>query len=444
MQTLSRRTFVLHPVESLTQSIQIEQLSKRYQLGLTHSGSIRDLANRFARRLIGKQAPESAEASVHDPDQVEDGEFWALRDINFSVNEGEVVGIIGKNGAGKSTLLKLLSRITYPTQGRVELLGRVASLLEVGTGFHPELTGRENVFLNGTILGMTRREISRQMDAIVDFAGIGRFLDTPVKRYSSGMTVRLGFAVAAHLDPEILIVDEVLAVGDIEFQNRCIGKMQSVAESGKTVLFVSHNLASIRALTTRTIVLSGGRMIFDGSTAEGLACYIDENMVSDTSRQSIADAKRTLSGLDQKLRFIGLNLQGLDEQNTLTGDGSFELSMRVQSNGDCEKFMVGMTVYAQDKTPLGSTFSDTLTAPKNGESQSYQLKALFPLAPGRYHCGISITNARSAARELHDSLDNVIPFEVSTASMMDNRQSGQWSAAWGFYQLDPLRETAKP
>jgi ABC-type polysaccharide/polyol phosphate transport system ATPase subunit len=200
-------------------------------------------------------------------------EFWALRDVSFEVNRGEVVGIIGRNGAGKSTLLKILSRITEPTTGRVELRGRVASLLEVGTGFHPELTGRENIFLNGAILGMTRAEVRRQFDAIVAFADVEQFLDTPVKRYSSGMYVRLAFAVAAHLEPEILLVDEVLAVGDAEFQKKCLGKMGEVARGGRTVLFVSHNLQHIRHYCERVLLLESGRCAFDGPCHSGLTRY---------------------------------------------------------------------------------------------------------------------------------------------------------------------------
>ncbi len=199
--------------------------------------------------------------------------FWALRGIDFEVRQGEVVGVIGRNGAGKSTLLKILSRITEPTEGRVRVRGRVASLLEVGTGFHPELTGRENIFLNGTILGMTRREIDQKFDEIVAFAEIGKFLDTPVKRFSSGMYVRLAFSVAAHLDPEILVVDEVLAVGDAEFQKKCLGKMQDVASSGRTVLFVSHNMATIQSLTRRCLVLDRGRIACDDAPAAAVEHY---------------------------------------------------------------------------------------------------------------------------------------------------------------------------
>lgn len=206
--------------------------------------------------------------------RIADQEFWALKNVSFRVDEGEVVGLIGRNGAGKSTLLKVLARITEPTEGRVELRGRVGALLEVGTGFHPELTGRENIFLNGAILGMKRAEIVREFDRIVDFAQIGRFLDTPVKRYSSGMYVRLAFAVAAHLEPEILIVDEVLAVGDAEFQRKCLGRMDEMrAQAGRTIFLVSHNLEMIEALCTRCILLHEGRIVFDGKTVEALEKY---------------------------------------------------------------------------------------------------------------------------------------------------------------------------
>jgi lipopolysaccharide transport system ATP-binding protein len=201
-------------------------------------------------------------------------EFWALKDVSFEVQPGEVVGIIGRNGAGKSTLLKILSRITKPTKGRVEINGRVGSLLEVGTGFHSELTGRENVYLNGSILGMNKREIAKKFDEIVDFAGVDKFLDTPVKRYSSGMYVRLAFAVAAHLEPEILIVDEVLAVGDAEFQKKCLGKIGDVAKSGKTALFVSHNLQAVKLLCTHAIYLRNGKMLFEGTASQAIANYL--------------------------------------------------------------------------------------------------------------------------------------------------------------------------
>lgn len=245
-------------------AIQVENISKRYQLGGIGAGTLRETLVNGWERLRGREGSVNGDAN----------EFWALKDINFEVKQGEVVGIIGKNGAGKSTLLKVLSRITEPTTGQIMLNGRIASLLEVGTGFHPELTGRENIFLNGSILGMTRAEIKRKFDEIVDFSGVEKFLDTPVKRYSSGMYVRLAFAVAAHLDPEILVIDEVLAVGDVEFQKKCLGKMQDVAVQGKTVLFVSHNMGAVRKLCSRAILLNQGTVETDGEVANTIAAYI--------------------------------------------------------------------------------------------------------------------------------------------------------------------------
>ncbi|HEV7767390.1 MAG TPA: ABC transporter ATP-binding protein [Thermoanaerobaculia bacterium] len=241
-------------------SISVENLSKRYKIG-----SSRDYYPTLRDRLAGMFRPRE----IND-----DTELWALRDVTLDVAAGEALGLIGHNGAGKSTLLKILSRITEPTAGRAILRGRVASLLEVGTGFHPELTGRENIFLNGAILGMSRAEIRRNFDAIVEFSEVERFLDTPVKRYSSGMFVRLAFAIAAHLTPEILLVDEVLAVGDIDFQRRCLGRMNEVARSGRTVVFVSHNLSSIEALCRQTVLMSRGRAEMQGPTREVLARYL--------------------------------------------------------------------------------------------------------------------------------------------------------------------------
>ena len=239
-------------------AIRVENISKRYTIGKTSSGSLREtIAGLFSKDDSGNTE-----------------EFYALRDVSFEVKRGEAIGVIGKNGAGKSTLLKILSRITEPTTGRIEIDGRVSSLLEVGTGFHPELTGRENVFLNGTILGMSRTEVKRKFDEIVDFSGVEKFLDTPVKRYSSGMTVRLAFAVAAHLEPEILIIDEVLAVGDAEFQKKCLGKMEDVAGEGRTVLFVSHNMGAVQNLCKKCVFLKNGKVAQYGDTPSIVDTYI--------------------------------------------------------------------------------------------------------------------------------------------------------------------------
>ncbi len=257
-------------------AIQVENLGKQFRIGAKQErySTLRDtLVDGFTAplRRIGQLVrgrPVTTKASR---------EIWALKDVNFSVNQGDVLGIIGRNGAGKSTLLKILSQITEPSAGQVELHGRVGALLEVGTGFHPELSGRENVFLNGAILGMSRGEIERKFDEIVAFAEVEQFLDTPVKHYSSGMYTRLAFAVAAHLEPEILIVDEVLAVGDIEFQKKCLGKMGDVAKSGRTVLFVSHNMAAVENLCTRGMVLRQGRVTFEGSAPQAISAYLEQN-----------------------------------------------------------------------------------------------------------------------------------------------------------------------
>ena len=251
----------------------MENLSKLYLIGhqavrRDHT-ALRDVISREARNFLRKGVALFHGRQIVQGDEIE--EFWALKDVSFEVKEGEVVGIIGGNGAGKSTLLKILSRITEPTEGRVRLRGRVSSLLEVGTGFHPELTGRENIFLNGAILGMSRRDIRRKFDEIVAFAEVEQFLDTPVKRYSSGMYVRLAFAVAAHLEPEILVVDEVLAVGDAAFQRKCLGKLQGIAKGGTTVLFVSHNMGAIGTLCQRTTYLENGRASSDRCDARGPA-----------------------------------------------------------------------------------------------------------------------------------------------------------------------------
>ena len=246
--------------------------------------NFRDMLERHLRNGLRKAADVVRGRQVVQGDEVE--EFWALKDVSFAVSEGEVLGIIGRNGAGKSTLLKILSRITEPTAGRVTLRGRVASLLEVGTGFHPELSGRENIYLNGAILGMSRAEISRKFDEIVAFAEVEKFLDTPVKRYSSGMYVRLAFAVAAHLEPEILIVDEVLAVGDAEFQKKCLGKMDEAARRGRTVLFVSHNMQALRALSTRAVLLISGRIAADSAVSEVVTAYLETSRRTETARWS--------------------------------------------------------------------------------------------------------------------------------------------------------------
>jgi lipopolysaccharide transport system ATP-binding protein len=272
--------------------IEVENLSKKYRLGSIGAGTLSQDLNRWWARVRGKEDPFTVIEPCNTTSYNKD-DFWALQNISFNVSSGDALGIIGKNGAGKSTLLKILSRITTPTTGEARIDGRVASLLEVGTGFHNELTGRENIFLNGAILGMTKREIRSKLDEIIDFSGVEKHIDTPVKRYSSGMFVRLAFAVAAHLDPEILIVDEVLAVGDAEFQRKCLGKMNQVAGEGRTVLFVSHNMAAVKNLCSRGIVLGNGEIQFQGTANQAVNAYFDltaEHLKAVSEWPSVEDA----------------------------------------------------------------------------------------------------------------------------------------------------------
>ena len=262
--------------------IKVENLSKQYRLGQIGTGSIRDDFNRFWARVRGKEDPTLKIGNTNNltPNsklQTPNSNYvWALKDINFEVQQGDALGIIGKNGAGKSTLLKLLSKVTAPTTGKIKIKGRIASLLEVGTGFHPELSGRENIFLNGAIMGMTKDEIRSKFDEIVEFSGVENYIDTPVKRYSSGMYVRLAFAVAAHLEPEILVVDEVLAVGDAEFQKKCLGKMSDVAKGGRTVLFVSHNMGAVKSLCNKGIVIENGKIKLLSTANNAVEYYMND------------------------------------------------------------------------------------------------------------------------------------------------------------------------
>jgi len=271
--------------------LKIENLSKQYRLGTVGTGTISHDLNRWWHKVRGKEDPFLKVGEVNDRATKGTSDYvWALKDINFEVKKGEVLGIIGKNGAGKSTLLKILSKVTGPTTGSIKSKGRIASLLEVGTGFHPELTGRENIYLNGAILGMTKTEINAKIDEIVEFSGCERYIDTPVKRYSSGMTVRLAFSVAAHLEPDILVIDEVLAVGDAEFQKKAIGKMQDISKGdGRTVLFVSHNMAAVQNLCTRGIVLENGEVVFEGGVNSVIDTYLSKNEVINSRYKNNSD-----------------------------------------------------------------------------------------------------------------------------------------------------------
>jgi len=364
----------------MTISIEARGLSKRYRIGgVERYVALRDIiTNKLsapARRLRGEPAPEKKEKET----------FWALEDISFDIDEGEIVGIIGRNGAGKTTLLKVLTRITRPTKGYANIHGRVGSLLEVGTGFHPELTGRENVYFNGGILGMTKREIDSKFDEIVEFAETGRFIDTVVKRYSSGMQVRLAFAVAAHLDPEILLVDEVLTVGDLKFQRKCIEKMAQVAESGRTILFVSHQMNQIRRLCQRVIWIDQGRMHRDGTTARVVSEY--------ESAANALDAEgagaRQAGGPTQ---FIGWWLKEGERERSHELESSrepFTVTFLLNVDKPLASAHVGVTLRDSVDTLVWGNGEDGVALPSGVHELSFSLPSM-PLKPGHYRWQISI------------------------------------------------------
>ena len=387
--------------------ITVSGLGKRYVLKhAQRSDTLRDTLTAGARGLFRRftgQADPSSE------------EFWALRDVDFSINRGEVVGIIGRNGAGKSTLLKILSRITEPTTGRITLRGRVASLLEVGTGFHPELSGRENIYLNGAILGMTRAEIRRKFDEIVAFAEVERFLDTPVKHYSSGMYVRLAFAVAAHLEPEILIVDEVLSVGDHAFQKKCIGKMQSVAAGeGRTVLFVSHNLSAIRELCRTGVLLAAGRVASQGPIADVVSHY-----TSLVGRRSSFTQPADAPGLAARNtwfeRVAISDHQGNSIESHPAGDAAW-LAIDLFTRRELKDVQVAARISTEEGIAVFTTANtDVSRRGARLEAGRHTLRAPLPvwLAPGFYSVTVSIHEPR---RQEHASLYDVIQFEITPGS----------------------------
>lgn len=333
-------------------AIEFENISKQYALGKIGTGTLSRDLNRWWARVRGKEDPYLRIGEVNDRSKKATGDFvWALKDINFKVERGEVLGIIGKNGAGKSTLLKILSRVTSPTTGCIRARGRIASLLEVGTGFHPEMTGRENIYMNGSIMGMTKAEITRKLDEIVAFAGVEKYIDTPVKRYSSGMTVRLGFAIAAHLEPEILVVDEVLAVGDAEFQRKAIGKMQDVAKGeGRTVLFVSHNMAAVRSLCTKGLLLENGTVAYQGKTSAAIECYLKDK---ETVRRS-----RIIDNIDwmkNTLRIDCIEINGTEFATSVIHGNQKKLTVKIKGYCDEEiRYDVMLVLKSQTEIPYAT------------------------------------------------------------------------------------------
>jgi lipopolysaccharide transport system ATP-binding protein len=378
--------------------IKVDNLSKQYRLGKIGTGSFAHDVNRWWHRVRGKEDPYLKIGDANDRTKKGDSEYvWSLRDISFDIQKGAAVGVIGRNGAGKSTLLKILSRTTSPTTGSIKIKGRVASLLEVGTGFHPELTGRENIFLNGAILGMTKREIRNKFDEIVDFAGVERYIDTPVKRYSSGMYVRLAFGVAAHLEPEILIVDEVLAVGDAEFQRKALGKMKDVSEGeGRTVLFVSHNMAAIRSLCTQGIVLKNGQISHLGQIEDSLQHYSLSNSSIKGTNDFTPDESLPLEVMSLRV----LNKDGLERDRIITGDRVlFELTYR---NDTDEAIIPAIGFYDFVDNPVilcGGALKNKIFRKKGLNRIVLEIEK-FPLLAGNYYLNLELKGSGTASRHI--------------------------------------------
>ena len=353
-------------------AIEFDHVGKQYRLGLVSTGTFSDdLTRWWTMHVRHKEDPFLKIGETNDRSHKGSSNFvWALKDINFNVEQGDVVGIIGKNGAGKSTLLKLLSRVTAPSVGEIRARGRIASLLEVGTGFHPEMTGRENIYLNGAIMGMTKQEITRKLDEIVDFSGCERYIDTPVKRYSSGMTVRLGFAIAAHLEPEILVVDEVLAVGDAEFQKKAIGKMQDVSKGGgRTVLFVSHNMGSVRRLCKKGILLENGSVKFEGNINDTI-----ENYLSDQIIQSSFDG---IDG-DEKILYLKQAIVKPLMGDTFYNSLPIEIKFQIKVVKNISSLVVGFNLYSSYQYPLARADYNDIDGKTSLEPGEYDLTFIIP------------------------------------------------------------------
>jgi lipopolysaccharide transport system ATP-binding protein len=398
-------------------ALSIEKLSKQYRLGEIGTGTLSHDLNRLWSKLRGKEDPYSMVGQVNDRSSLAKSEYvWALKDIDFKVKEGEVLGIIGKNGAGKSTLLKLISRVTAPTEGFIKAKGRIASLLEVGTGMHPEMTARENIYLNGAILGMKRNEIAQKFDEIVEFAGCAMYIDTPVKRYSSGMRVRLGFAVAAFLEPEILIVDEVLAVGDAEFQKKAIGKMKEVSRGGgRTVLFVSHNMGSIRTLCTRAVVLEKGMQVFDGTPDDSINYYLTSNRVDMT--QDLMT--RTDRGGNGKLLFTEvkvLNAQGNVTQEIISGEKvRFIIRYKTQGAILSNRFLLGVTFWDKDENRVLGFSSDEMGVEFNSFDPIGEFILEIPslaIRGGLYDVKLIATEGGTKAEHILDNISNAFTLTI--------------------------------
>jgi lipopolysaccharide transport system ATP-binding protein len=390
--------------------IKVENLSKQYRLGAIGTGSLSHDLNRWWHTLRGKENPYLKIGETNDRSTKGGSEYvWSLKDLNFEIEQGDAVGIIGRNGAGKSTLLKILSRVTGPTTGSVKIKGRIASLLEVGTGFHPELSGRENIFLNGAILGMRKHEIQKKLEEIIDFSGVERYIDTPVKRYSSGMYVRLAFAVAAHLESEILIVDEVLAVGDAEFQKKCLGKMGEVNKGdGRTVLFVSHNMASVLNLCKSGIILSNGTQKFMGSINKATEIYLGDNEIEldniinlpSFTEEELLNQKK---GKIRKAEILNNSIKNLDD---------FRIQITFETSVDIEDMVIGIGINTLTAVRLITVENlEQLISIKAGKIVSTIIEIPnIALAPGQYTVSLGIRPL--SYKGSYDYLPTALKFEI--------------------------------
>jgi len=397
--------------------LKVDNVGKQYRLGLVGTGTISHDLNRWWNKTIGKEDPYLKIGETNDRSEKGNSDYvWAIKDINFEVKRGEVLGIIGKNGAGKSTLLKILSRVTGPSTGEIKTRGRIASLLEVGTGFHPEMTGRENIYLNGAILGMTKAEISSKIEEIIDFSGCIRYVDTPVKRYSSGMKVRLAFAVAAHLEPDILVVDEVLAVGDAEFQKKAIGKMQNISKGeGRTVLFVSHNMAAVKSLCTRAIVLENGTTVFEGDTEEAVDFYLSKGKVLN----AIALSSRTDRIGNGKIKLIDVNF--FNEKNKrinqiISGD-YLKMILTFEKEDfeiDFQRFFIGLNFKDDQEQVVLSYLSDemgsNLTSFTDKNEITLEIPNLF-IRSGLYDIRVQ-TGLGTRREDFFDVIEKAVTLEI--------------------------------
>ena len=398
--------------------IRVENVSKLYRLGEVGTGTLSHDLNRWWHRVRGKEDPYLKIGQTNDRTKKGDSDYaWALKDVSFEVKRGEVLGIIGRNGAGKSTLLKILSRVTTPTEGQIKIKGRVASLLEVGTGFNPELTGRDNIYLNGAILGMRKWEIDRKFDEIVAFAEVERYIDTPVKRYSSGMYVRLAFGVAAHLEPEILIVDEVLAVGDAHFQNKCLKKIQSISKAGKTVLFVSHNISTVKTLCESGALLENGRMVLKGPASMVVDRYIASNSESTGIWVRSSEAKGS-----KEISFVKAFLSDSEGRITTDFDMTSKINLNIEalSQKKYENIQFAIRVTNQDGIPIFTTCNTDLEKrflPLEPGLTRYSLIIdCNLLAPGKYTLKIAVHLPKAI---LYDLIDDVLSFEIHDTGSLE-------------------------